>query len=83
MPSTWVPKHKKNQFGRITRLKAHIVTRGFSQVFEVDYNETYAPVTKLMSIRILFMIATIYDLEIHQMDVVTDFLRTNLMRRSI
>ena len=71
-------KHKKDQYGRITHLKACIVARGFSQVYEVDYLETFAPVAKLASIRILFAIAAAMDLEIHQMDVVTAFLANEL-----
>ncbi len=74
----WVFKHKKDQFGRITRLKARLVARGFSQVYGIDYLDTYAPVAKLASIRILFAIAASLDLEIHQMDVVTAFLANTL-----
>jgi hypothetical protein len=74
----WVFKHKKDQFGRITRLKARLVAREFSQIYGVDYLDTYAPVAKLASIRILFAIAASLDLEIHQMDVVTAFLANAL-----
>ena len=76
--SKWVPKHKRDQFGTITRLKGRVVARGFSQIPGVDYNETYAPVAKLASIRILFAIAAAFDLEIQQMDVVTAFLANQL-----
>src|SRR5947207_4626299 len=76
--SEWVFKHKKDQFGRITRLKARLVARGFSQVYGIDYLDTYAPVAKLASIRILFAIAAAFDLEIHQMDVITAFLANTL-----
>ena len=72
--SKWVPKHKRDQFGTITRLKGRVVARGFSQIPGVDYNETYAPVAQLASLRILLAIAAAYDLEIEQMDVVTAFL---------
>jgi Reverse transcriptase (RNA-dependent DNA polymerase) len=54
------------------------IARGFSQVYGVDYLDTYAPVVKLASIRILLAIATICGLEIHQMDVVTAFLAGEL-----
>src|SRR5208282_6014032 len=52
--------------------------RGFSQVYGIDYLDTYAPVAKLASIRILFAIAASLDLEIHQMDVVAAFLANTL-----
>ena len=71
-------KHKKNEMGQITRLKARLVARRFSQIYGVDYLDTYAPVVKLASIRILLAIAAIYGLEIHQMDVVTAFLAGDL-----
>src|SRR5277367_3800694 len=71
-------KHKKNEIARIIRLKARLVARGFSQIYGVDYLDTYTPVIKLASIRILLAIAAIYGLEIHQMDVVTAFLARDL-----
>ena len=74
----WALKHKKNEIARIVRLKARLVARGFSQIYGVDYLDTYAPVVKLASIRILLAIAAIYGLEIHQMDVVTAFLAGEL-----
>jgi hypothetical protein len=54
------------------------MARGLRQVYSVDYLDTYAPVVKLASIRILLAIAAIYGLEIHQMDVVTAFLAGDL-----
>jgi hypothetical protein len=71
-------KHKKDERARIVRLKARLVARGFSQIYGIDYLDTYAPVVKLASIRILLAIAAIYGLEIHQMDVVTAFLAGEL-----
>ena len=54
------------------------MARGFSQIYGVDYLDTYAPVVKLTSIRILLAIAAIYGLEIHQMDIMTAFLAGDL-----
>ena len=71
-------KHKKNELAIIVRLKARLVARGFSQIYGIDYLDTYAPVVKLASIRILLATAAIYGLEIHQMDVVTAFLAGEL-----
>jgi|SRR5579862_4602875 len=73
-------KHKKNEIAQIVRLKARLVARGFSQIYGVDYLDTYAPVVKLASIRILLAIAAIYGppVEVHQMDVVTAFLAGEL-----
>ena len=55
----FVFKHKKNEIGQIVRLKARLVVRGFSRIHSVDYLDTYAPVVKLTSIRILLAIAAI------------------------
>ena len=54
------------------------MTRGFNQIYDVDYLDTYTPIVKLASIRILLAIATIYELEIHQMNVMTTFLAEDL-----
>jgi len=71
-------RHKKDERARIVRLKARLVARGFSQIYGIDYLDTYAPVVKLASIRILLATAAIHGLEIHQMDVVTAFLAGEL-----
>src|SRR5579859_3429582 len=71
-------RHKKDERARIVRLKARLVARGFSQIYSIDYLDTYAPVVKLASIRILLAITAIHGLEIHQMDVVTAFLAGEL-----
>src|SRR5213075_632005 len=55
----WALHHKRNQQGKIVRLKARLVARGFSQIYGIDYLDTYAPVVKLATIRILFAIAAI------------------------
>ncbi len=50
------------------------VARGFTQTFGVDYNETFAPVAKFVSIRCILTLVAIENMEIHQMDVKTTFL---------
>ena len=54
------------------------MARGFSQTYGVNYLDTYATIVKLTLIRILPGIAATYELEIHQMDVVTAFLTGEL-----
>ena len=46
----WALKHKRDAMNRIVRLKARLVARGFSQIYGIDYLDTYAPVVKLASI---------------------------------
>ena len=50
------------------------MAQGFRQKFGIDPFDTYAPVARITTIRLLVALATIYHLEIHQMDVKTAFL---------
>src|SRR5271169_4823293 len=59
-------------------VKARLVAWGFSQIYGLDYWDTFAPVAKLASLRILLTIFAIEDLEIDQIDVITAFLIGNL-----
>ncbi len=70
----WVFKIKHGVDGEVERYKARLVTRGFTQTFGVDYNETFAPVAKFVSIRCILTLVAIENMEIHQMDVKTTFL---------
>lgn len=74
----WVFKIKRLPNGQIDRYKARLVARGFSQRHGIDYNETFAPVVRMESLRILLAVAAAEDLEIHQMDVVTAYLAGEL-----
>ena len=58
--------------------KVRIVTKGFSQVYQIDYEEMFAPVAKWVSVHILLTIAAQLNLEVHQMDIKTAFLNGDL-----
>lgn len=47
---------------------------GFTQKLGIDYKETFSPIIKIARLCILIALATIYNLEVHQMDVITIFL---------
>ena len=70
----WFFRVKENQAGEVERFKVRLVAKGFSQKRGTDYDETFAPVAKFTSIRILFSLAAKYSLSLHQMDVKTAFL---------
>ena len=53
----WVLRIKKNAAGEIDKYKARLVARGFTQIYGVDYFETYSPVARLASFRLLMAIA--------------------------
>ena len=74
----WVFKVKVNKSGEVERYKARLVAKGYSQKEGIDYKETFAPVLKYKSLRILLAIAAIKDLEVKQMDVETAFLNATM-----
>jgi Reverse transcriptase (RNA-dependent DNA polymerase) len=61
-----------------TKYKSQLAAKGYSQIHGVDYEETFAPVVKFTSIRILLARVTHFSLELHQMDVVTAFINGDL-----
>jgi hypothetical protein len=62
---------KKDSEGRIERYKAHFCAKGFTQVEGIDLTETFAPVAKMNSIRVILSSATTHGLELQQADVDT------------
>jgi hypothetical protein len=70
----------------VTRNKVRLVAKGYSQVKGLDFGETYAPVARLESIRILLAYATYHGFKLYQMDMKSAFLNgpimfTNSLRR--
>ena len=76
--SRWVFAIKTNADGEIIKYKARIVAKGFSQQPGIDYEETYAPVSRLTSLRILLTMAATFDLELYQVDVEGAYLNGEL-----
>jgi hypothetical protein len=70
----WVFHNKQDEHGVVTRNKARLVAKGYSQVEGLDFDETYGPVARLESIRILLAYATYHGFKLYQMDVKSAFL---------
>jgi len=77
----WVFRNKQDEHGVVTRNKARLVAQGYTQVEGLDFGETYAPVARLESIRILIAYATNHDFKLYQMDVKSAFLNGPLQER--
>jgi len=72
---------KSNPDGTLERMKARLVAQGFSQVEGVDFNETYAPVLKMATLRCALALAAARRYSIVQLDVTTAFLYGSLKER--
>jgi hypothetical protein len=70
----WVFHNKQDEHGVVTRNKARLVAKGYSQVEGLDFDETHAPVARLVSISILLAYATYHGFKLYQMDVKSSFL---------
>lgn len=74
----WIYRIKKDANGKITRYKARLVANGFSQIYGIDFTETYAPVVSMKTLRSMISYSATENLLMHQMDVKTAFLNGEL-----
>jgi len=71
-------QNKKGADGSIKQYKARLVAQGFTQQFRADYDETFSPVARMVSCRVLIALSVQYSCKLPQVDVKTAFLNRDL-----
>ena len=74
----WVFRLKRKADGSVDKYKAHLVVRGFTQIYGVDYYDTYSPVVQLASFCLILAIATCNDWDIEAFDLNSAYLNGEL-----
>ena len=74
----WVYRTKLDKEGQVKQYKARLVVKGYEQVHGIDYDETYSPVARLTSVRLVLALSAKLGMPVHQMDVDTAFLNAGL-----
>jgi hypothetical protein len=76
----WVYKIKHNADRSVSRYKVRLVAKGYAQTYGIDYKETYSPVAKMTTVRVIIAMATTKGWSLHQMDVNNVFLHGDLQK---
>jgi len=70
----WIYKNKSDENGTVTRNNARLVAQGYTQIEGLDFDETFVPVARVESIRLLLCVSCILKFKLFQMDVKSAFL---------
>jgi hypothetical protein len=74
----WDFRNKLNEDGQVTRKKARLVCKGYAQIEGIDFEETFAPVSRMEAICLLLAYACSKNVKVYQMDVKSSFLNGEL-----
>lgn len=76
--SKWVLTEKLNEKGEVEKYKARLVAKGFKQIEGIDYFDTYAPVIRYKTFRLILALAARFKLKVFQFDAITAFLNAKV-----
>ena len=75
----WVYKTKLNQHGDIDKYKARLVSKGYAQQPEIDYEEVHAPIARLDTVGMILALAAQRSWVVYQLNVTSSFLQGELI----
>jgi len=73
-----VYKVKHNADGFVSKYKARLVIKGYAQTYGINYEDTYSPIAKMTTVRVIIAMAAAKGWSLHQMDVKNVFLHGDL-----
>ncbi|GKV38841.1 hypothetical protein SLEP1_g46706 [Rubroshorea leprosula] len=79
----WIYKTKLKENGAVDKFKARLVAKGYKQEFGIDYQEVFAPVARMDTIRLVIALAAQNSWPIYQLDVKSAFLHGNLQEQEV
>jgi hypothetical protein len=74
----WVFKNKLNEYGQVTENKSILVCKGYAWIEGIEFEETFSPVARMESIRMILYYACSKNIKVYQMDVKSTFLNGEL-----
>ena len=74
----WTFRVKRDNLGAVNKFKARLIAQGFSQVKGLDYSETFSPIIKFTTIRLMIALACRYNLELHHINIKGTYLNGKL-----
>ena len=77
----WVYAVKIGPDGQVDRLKACLVAKGYTQIFGLDYSDTFAPVAKIAYVRLFLSMVVVRHWPLYQLDIKNAFLHGDLEER--
>uniref|UniRef100_F6I415 Reverse transcriptase Ty1/copia-type domain-containing protein n=1 Tax=Vitis vinifera TaxID=29760 RepID=F6I415_VITVI len=79
----WIFTVKYKSYGSLERYKVRLVTKGYTQTYDIDYHKTFAPMTKMNTVKILLSLAAIKAWSLNQFDLKNAFLHRDLEDESL